>query len=125
MKTVLEPHEIRALGAVVAEELAKSLAPRLTALETAVSRALSMMSAKPQALPGPRAVAAASADCEMISLREVKRLTGLSESSIWRHEKKLRTFPSRRKLSSRRVAWMRSEVLAWIESRQAACPQPS
>ena len=43
----------------------------------------------------------------------------LSDVTIWRMEK-LGQFPKRRHISPGRVAWLASEVDAWIESRQQA-----
>lgn len=49
---------------------------------------------------------------------EVVALVGLGYSTIWRLERESK-FPARRKLSAGRVGWLRSEVGAWVESRQA------
>jgi prophage regulatory protein len=43
----------------------------------------------------------------------------LSDVTLWRMEK-AGTFPKRRQLSPGRVAWLASEVDAWIESRKEA-----
>jgi len=50
---------------------------------------------------------------------DVKRVTGLSESTIGRLEKS-ELFPKRKKLTTRLVGWNREEVDAWIDSRDAA-----
>lgn len=110
----LEARDIKA----IALEVADLLGPRLAALEAVFSKAIDGGQAKAKAFPVSLPSAAASAGSEMINLAEVKRLTGLSESSIWRNEKQLGSFPHRRKLSARRVGWSRSEVLTWIEGRQ-------
>lgn len=47
---------------------------------------------------------------------EVVALVGLGYSTIWRLEREGK-FPARRKLSAGRVAWLHTEVEAWIESR--------
>lgn len=47
---------------------------------------------------------------------EVRKITGLSDTSIWRLERK-KQFPQRRRISYSSVGWLRSEILAWIESR--------
>ena len=47
---------------------------------------------------------------------EVVTLVGLGYSTIWRLER-AGGFPARRKLSPCRVAWVRSEVEAWVETR--------
>ena len=114
MRLELEPHEIRALGAIVAEELLRSLAPRLDLLlSPLVQRALppagptsqSSMTSTP---PPPESA--------LMNRREVMALTGLGSTTIWRHEG-TGGFPARVQLSPGRVGWRRSEVMAWIASR--------
>ena len=51
-----------------------------------------------------------------IRKNQVKKITGLSDTTIWRLEK-ARKFPKRRYLSANIRGWLHSEVLAWIESR--------
>ena len=53
-----------------------------------------------------------------LTWKEVKELTGLSESTISRMEKK-GMFPARRQLSTRRVGWLREEVIQWASTRNA------
>lgn len=47
---------------------------------------------------------------------EVRKITGLSDTTIWRLEKASK-FPQRRRLSSSACGWLLSEVLAWVKSR--------
>lgn len=49
---------------------------------------------------------------------EVVSLTGLSRTTLWRLER-TGDFPQRRRLSSFAVGWVLSEVLEWLDSRQA------
>lgn len=56
---------------------------------------------------------------EIVRKPKVKKLTGLSDTTIWRLEK-ARKFPRRRRLSSSACGWLLSEVLAWIRSRPNA-----
>lgn len=49
---------------------------------------------------------------------EVVALVGLGYSTIWRLEREGK-FPARRKLSAGRVGWVRSEVEAWVQGREA------
>lgn len=49
---------------------------------------------------------------------ELRKITGLSDTTIWRLEKK-KKFPPRRKLSATATGWLLSEVLAWVSSRPA------
>lgn len=59
-------------------------------------------------------------DCSEMFIRkaEVRKLTGLSDTTIWRLEK-LNKFPHRRYLSANARGWFRSEILAWMDSRPA------
>jgi len=49
---------------------------------------------------------------------QVAALTGLAKSTRWRLEK-LGTFPMRRKLSTKAVGWLASEVEEWMQTRSA------
>lgn len=57
----------------------------------------------------------------LLKRSEVVALVGLGFTTIWRMEKK-KEFPARRKLSPGRVAWLRSEVEAWVQDRDFVCP---
>lgn len=52
----------------------------------------------------------------VIGLREVVSLTRLSETTIWRLEKK-GDFPARKRLSPGRVGWITEEVQTWLLTR--------
>ena len=54
----------------------------------------------------------------ILRANEVVCLTGLSRTTLWRLERS-GDFPTRRRLSSFAVGWVLSEVLEWLESRQA------
>lgn len=60
-------------------------------------------------------------DNRIIRLQELKNLTGLSTTTIWRKEKE-NSFPKRRKISKRAVGWMQNEVVQWM-NEQAATDQ--
>ncbi len=47
---------------------------------------------------------------------ELRKITGLSDTTIWRLEK-AQKFPKRRRLSYSAVGWLLSEVLDWVDSR--------
>lgn len=47
---------------------------------------------------------------------EVFKLTGLSDTTIWRMEKR-GEFPQRRQLSQRAVGWRSDEVFSWMKNR--------
>ncbi|GLR91312.1 helix-turn-helix transcriptional regulator [Bradyrhizobium iriomotense] len=53
----------------------------------------------------------------------VKRGVGASKVTLWRWERAGR-FPRRVALSSQRVAWVESEIDAWLADRIAARRQP-
>lgn len=46
----------------------------------------------------------------------VKKITGLSRTTIWRLEK-IGGFPRRRQLSAGAVGWLKAEIDHWMESR--------
>ncbi len=56
---------------------------------------------------------------EIMRLPGVRQAVGLSNTTIWRLER-AGAFPRRRQLSASAVGWLRSEILAWIESRAVA-----
>ena len=55
---------------------------------------------------------------------ERRQMTGISDVSWWRMEKN-NSAPKRRQISPGRVAWLESEIIAWMESRPfSALPSP-
>ena len=52
----------------------------------------------------------------ILKTNEVVKIIGLSKVTIWRMERS-GTFPKRINLSDRRVGWVESEILEWIDSR--------
>ena len=57
----------------------------------------------------------------IIRLHELKKLTGLSTSTIWRKEKE-NTFPKRRRISKRAIGWGYNEINQWINEQIATKP---
>ena len=55
-------------------------------------------------------------DEELWSIRTITARTGLSRSTIYDYVGR-GLFPAQRQLGTRRVAWLASEVRAWIVSR--------
>ncbi len=55
-------------------------------------------------------------DDELWNLRTVLARTGLSRSTLYAYIAE-GLFPRQRRLGRRRVAWLASEVLAWITTR--------
>ena len=62
---------------------------------------------------------------ELILRDERKRLVPLSDTTVWRMERR-GEFPRRIAISTKRVAWRRSEIEHWLEQRVTAetCPRP-
>ena len=55
---------------------------------------------------------------ELIRWPAVSRVAGISRTTAWRMERD-GTFPRRRKISAQSVGWLRHEIEAWVESREA------
>ena len=54
---------------------------------------------------------------KLLRLKEVTNLTGLSKNTIRRLETNNR-FPSRRKISDRRIGWVEEDINNWIEETE-------
>jgi prophage regulatory protein len=65
---------------------------------------------------GREHVEEAGRDDELWSIRTVTARTGLSRSTIYDYVSR-DLFPAQRQLGPRRIAWLASEVRAWIASR--------
>jgi prophage regulatory protein len=61
---------------------------------------------------------------ELLRLPEVKRLSGLSRSTIYRLESQGH-FPARVRLSERATAWRATEIFSWLAARPRAATQPN
>jgi prophage regulatory protein len=59
----------------------------------------------------------------LLRLPEVCRITGLGRAMIYRLQAKKR-FPQSVKVTDYAVAWIDSEVQAWVSQRVAACRDP-
>ncbi|WP_335992745.1 helix-turn-helix transcriptional regulator [Pseudoalteromonas sp. CH_XMU1449-3] len=55
---------------------------------------------------------------DLIRIKEVIQMTGLSRSTIYKLQN-IKEFPESIKLSSRSVAWLRAAVEAWIQDKIA------
>jgi prophage regulatory protein len=51
----------------------------------------------------------------VLRLPEVKRLTGLSRTTIWEQEKAGK-FPRHVQISGRAIGWFESQIAAWLEA---------
>ncbi len=56
----------------------------------------------------------------IIRTKELLQLLQIGRSTLWRWEKNQPGFPKRRKLGQRAVGYLRSEVAAWLASRELA-----
>jgi len=117
MKIELSALEIQVLSAAIVAEAMKTLTPRLDALEKALQQ-------RTLALPEPKAQASSTITptalkSAYLNRKDIKLLTNLGSTTLWRLEKEGR-FPGKVQLSSGRVAWKRSDVMEWIETREAA-----
>ena len=52
----------------------------------------------------------------IVRTQECTRMTGLSESTIWRLEQQ-GEFPRRRQISKHAIGWLESQVQKWIRER--------
>ncbi len=52
---------------------------------------------------------------EIITQKDVVKMTGLSETTIDRYEK-IGSFPKRLRLSPRRIGWFKEDIHKWIEN---------
>lgn len=55
----------------------------------------------------------------IIRKSEVRKITGLSDTTIWRLEKS-KNFPQRRRLSASACGWLMSEIINWAKTRPVA-----
>ena len=58
----------------------------------------------------------------ILSVGEVTKLLGVSDTTLWRIVK-AGDFPVKLKISQRRVGWLKSEVLDWLDERKTATIQ--
>ncbi len=61
---------------------------------------------------------------ELLTKKETAQLVRLSLPTLWRLQRAGK-FPALRQISPGRVAWLRSEVEQWMESRPAAAGRRS
>jgi predicted DNA-binding transcriptional regulator AlpA len=54
---------------------------------------------------------------------ERRQMTGVSDPTWWRMEKRNEA-PQRRQISPGRVAWLESEIVEWMQSRPACKIEP-
>jgi prophage regulatory protein len=102
---------IRAALDVIAQTIADSIIRDLE------NRNLKVAPSKPPAAaPASTAPAPQPRGLHYLRIREVAEMTSLSRSFIYRHEA-AGTFPRRRHLGPRSVAWRSDEIEEWMQSR--------
>lgn len=111
MQVSYDPQDIQEIALRVAEQIA----PLVQAEIRKAVAGQTPPAARPEPpIPGvPRGKAAG----DMLSPREVREMTGLSETTMWRL-RKAGQFPAPLRLSAGRIGWIRAEVEAWRESRR-------
>lgn len=56
----------------------------------------------------------------LLNLHEVQQMTGLAKPTVYRHIKK-GSFPPPKKISTRRVGWLVSDIDGWLAGLQTTC----
>lgn len=59
-------------------------------------------------------------DIELIDIAEIIRVTGLSRTTLHRKRREDASFPRAIRLSPRRLAFRKRDLLAWIDAREGA-----
>lgn len=65
----------------------------------------------------PQEAPAQAIETRLIRRPEVERITGLSRSSIYEHAATDPTWPGSVRIGPGTVAWVESEVRAWVEQK--------
>jgi predicted DNA-binding transcriptional regulator AlpA len=110
MRITLETEDLQA----IAEMVARKLTPVLAKVQEAVERP--PPAPNPIQLPGPEAARSAKPECEVVRSKDLRQLTGLSRSSIWRLERD-GDFPARVRLTRTGVGWRRTDIETWLATR--------
>ena len=113
MRITLEQDDLQA----IAEAVVRKLSPLLIKVQEAAERPKSVAA---RTVPivmqeAPRATRTAG---DVIRRKELCQITGLSMTTLWRQERE-GFFPARIRLTDFSVGWRRSEVDAWLATRQA------
>jgi len=59
----------------------------------------------------------------VLRLNEVKRITGLSRTTIWQLERAGR-FPKHVRLTGKAIGWLESQISGWVYGLAAPLPEP-
>lgn len=110
MRVTYDPQDIQDIARLVAQEVMPRL---LVELREALER---------QAPPVPRpepptSVTQSGTAGEVVSTKELRRLIGVSETTLWRLRQGGQ-FPAPLQLSRNRIGWLRSDIEAWRDSRR-------
>ncbi len=102
----------------IAEMVTRKLAPLLARVQEAVERPTHSIPKPPAALDSITE-SSNRAKCDVVRSKQLRQLTGLSYTTIWRLERE-GAFPARIRLSRSSVGWRRSEIEAWLAARPKA-----
>jgi prophage regulatory protein len=113
MRITLEKDDLQA----IAEAVARKLTPLLAKVEEAAKHPKSTAARTVPIImqEAPRTTRFVG---DVIRRKELCQITGLSMTTLWRQERE-GFFPARIGLTDFSVGWRRSEVEAWLATRQA------
>jgi predicted DNA-binding transcriptional regulator AlpA len=114
MRSTFETEDLQA----IAEMVARKLAPLLAKVQEAVERPV-LPPPKPLPLLESEVASGNKAKYDVVRNKQLRQLTGLSNTTIWRLERE-GAFPARIRLSQKSVGWRRSEIETWLATRQSA-----
>lgn len=109
MRVSYDPQDVQDIARLVAQELMPLLLAEM--------REAALRQPPPVARPEPPTGGQRNSASDVLSTKELQRITGLSETTLWRLAQ-AGQLPSKRRLSPNRVGYLRSEVDAWLESRR-------
>ena len=111
MRSTFETEDLQAIAEMVTRKLAPLLAKMQEALERPVLHA-----PKPLPLQESEVTPDNKTRCVIVRSKQLRQITGLSYTTIWRLERE-GAFPARIRLSRSSVGWRRSEIEAWLATR--------
>lgn len=76
---------------------------------------------QPQARSSRAAALPSTTDIELLPMRALLRVLGLkSRQAVYDRLRKIDNFPKPRRVGNHSIAWLRSEVTAWVQSLPVA-----
>lgn len=111
MRSTFETEDLQA----IAEMVARKLAPLLAKVQEAVERPV-LPAPKQVPFMEPEVSRCVKAEADVIRSKQLRQLTGLSRTTIWRLERE-GDFPARIRLTRTGVGWRRTEIETWLATR--------